>query len=295
MTIGKKIVAGFVAPLVMLAMAAALAYWCTALVINNDWWVKHSHEVLDNMDLLLSTLKDAETGQRGYLLTDKPSYLDPYTKAVADWETPFKNLETLTRDNNAQQARLKELRSVIESKFAELQRTIDLRGMKAKADGGADAALELVKSDAGKKDMDRIRTLLQEMRDEETRLLGDREAESRWSVLFTWWAMGVGTLLAFVVVFVVGWFVVRSVTRPVRSAIQLLTTSSNEILASATQQATGAGAGGGGDGDRRHRGRGDADLRAGHPAGQGAGRRRASHPADRPVRAARRPRSRSRR
>lgn len=100
MTIGKKIVAGFAAPLLMLAMAAALAYWCTALVINNDWWVKHTHEVLDNMDLLVSTLKDAETGQRGYLLTDKPGYLDPYTKAVAGWETPFKDLETLTHDNS---------------------------------------------------------------------------------------------------------------------------------------------------------------------------------------------------
>ena len=240
MTIGKKIVAGFVAPLVMLAMAAGLSYWSTALVINNDGWVAHTHEVLDDLDLLLSTIKDAETGQRGYLLTDKASYLEPYNAAVGAWEKPFGDLETLTHDNPTQQGRLRELKPLVEKKFDELKKTIELRDKQAKAEGGADAALAMVKADVGKEDMDKVRAIIKDMRDEEMKLLGQRDAESRWSVTVTWVAMGVGTLLAVVVVCVVAFFVVGSVTGPVRSAIQLLTTSSNEILATATQQATGA-------------------------------------------------------
>ena len=81
----------------MLAMAAALAYWCTALVINNDWWVKHTHEVLDNMDLLVSTLKDAETGH-ARLPVDEGilAYLEPYNAAVAGWEKPYGDLSNVT-------------------------------------------------------------------------------------------------------------------------------------------------------------------------------------------------------
>ncbi len=240
MTIGKKIAAGFVVPLVMLAAAAGLSYWSTALVINNDGWVDHTHQVLENLEALLSTLKDAETGQRGYLLTDQDSYLEPYQKAHDVWNKPFETLKTLTKDNKAQQDRLAELGPLVESKFAELDQTIKLRKAKEKGPMGTDAALELVKTDAGKKDMDHIRELVQQMRDNETDLLAQRNAAANWSVWISWYAMGVGTFLAFVIVFLVGYFVVRSVTRPVRSAIQLLTTSSNEILATATQQATGA-------------------------------------------------------
>ena len=272
MTIGKKIVAGFVVPLVMLAAIAALAYWSTALVINNDWWVAHTHEVLDNLDLLLSAIKDAETGQRGYLLTDKPSYLEPYNTALTGWEKPFQDLETLTHDNPNQQARLTELRPLVESKFAELKKTIELRDKKAKAEGGGDAALELVKTDAGKQDMDRIRAIMNDMRDEEIKLLRDRDAESRWSVLFTWFAMGAGTFVAFVIVFVVAYFVVRSVTQPVRSAIQLPDGFQQRNPGNGDAAGDrGAGAGGGGGANCGHRGRGDANGRAVRPAGAGVG------------------------
>jgi len=239
MTIGKKIVAGFVAPLVMLAVAAALSYWSTAQVIANDELVAHTHEVLDNLDLLLSTLKDAETGQRGYLLTDEESYLDPYTTARDGWTDVFTNLKRQTIDNDRQQGRLDALKPQIEEKFRELKETIELRKA-GKGEQGLEDALKVVRSGQGKKVMDLIRDGVGEMRDAERRLLGERAADSQRTVLLTRLGIGLGGLLACAIVFVVGWFVVRSVTRPVRSAIQLLTTSSNEILATATQQAAGA-------------------------------------------------------
>jgi CHASE3 domain sensor protein len=52
-------------------------------VATSVQWVSHTHEVLGQLEQVVSTLKDAETGQRGYLLTGKRPYLDPYEQAVA--------------------------------------------------------------------------------------------------------------------------------------------------------------------------------------------------------------------
>ena len=52
-------------------------------VATSVQWVSHTHEVLGQLEQVVSTLKDAETGQRGYLLTGERPYLDPYEQAVA--------------------------------------------------------------------------------------------------------------------------------------------------------------------------------------------------------------------
>src|ERR1700719_310545 len=114
MNIGKRIGLGFAAPLAILLAVSALACWTTYRLIDTAWWVTHTHQVLENLEALMSTLKDAETGQRGYLLTDKESYLEPYQKARESWKKPFDALSTLTKDNKAQQDRLAELQPLIE-------------------------------------------------------------------------------------------------------------------------------------------------------------------------------------
>ena len=240
MTIGKKIIAGFVAPLVILLAVVGIGYWTTYRLIDTAGWVAHSHQVLENLEALLSTLKDAETGQRGYLLTDKESYLEPYLAAHEAWEPTYNSLVMLTNDNEEQQARLKELKPALVSKFAELDKTIDLRKRQEKGPPGVDAALELVKSDAGKTNMDLIRKLVKTMNDTERGLLSRRDADAKTSSQIAYWSLGIGTLAACVAVLLVGFLVVRSVTRPVRDAINLLSTASAEILATTTQQAAGA-------------------------------------------------------
>jgi methyl-accepting chemotaxis protein len=240
MTIGKKIIAGFVAPLVILLAVVGIGYWTTYRLIDTAGWVAHSHQVLENLEALLSTLKDAETGQRGYLLTDKESYLEPYQTAHDAWEPTYNTLTTLTSDNEEQQGRLKELKPALVRKFAELDKTIDLRKRQEKGPMGADAALELVKSDAGKTDMDLVRKLVKAMNDTERALLAQRDANAKTSAQIAYWFLGLGTLAACVAVVLVGFLVVRSVTRPVRDAINMLSTASAEILATTTQQAAGA-------------------------------------------------------
>jgi CheY-like chemotaxis protein len=61
----------------LLVDAAATIYNIREIATNVEW-VSHAHEVLAKLEAALSSLKDAETGQRGYLLTGDPAYLDPY-------------------------------------------------------------------------------------------------------------------------------------------------------------------------------------------------------------------------
>lgn len=130
----------------------------------------------------LSTIQDAETGQRGYLLTGDDRYLEPYQRAAAAVTPNVEAVGSLVRDNPTQQSNVAQLRRSLEAKLAELRETIDLRRA-----GGPGAALAVVKTDRGKAQMDAIRSRLQAMRQEEQRLrlirVSEMEAAQRTAVL----------------------------------------------------------------------------------------------------------------
>lgn len=134
--------------------------------------VRHTHSVIHQAQKLLGQLRDAETGQRGYLLTEDTSYLAPYHTGVEYSWLHFNELKELTRNNPSQQQRLEKIRLLIKQKSAELKETINL----TKA-GFSIEAYTLVKSDHGKQLMDEIRTLLDEFVVEEKGLLEAREKD----------------------------------------------------------------------------------------------------------------------
>src|SRR4029077_6402394 len=107
-------------------------------------------------------LVDAETGQRGFLLTEDESYLEPYREAVKNLDRLTDELKKMTSGDPDQQKRIHTLEPLIESKLGELQNTIDLR----RKDGLA-AANQVVLGGQGKQLMDNIRAVLTEMADEE--------------------------------------------------------------------------------------------------------------------------------
>ena len=136
---------------------------------DNNQQVMHTHEVLMALDELLSTTQDAETGQRGFLLTGNNRYLEPYEAAVSAVSTRLDVVANLTKDNPAQQANLIPLRRHIDAKLGELKETVELR-----QSAGEQAALAVVATDRGKIEMDAIRSQLDVMRQEESRLRAQR-------------------------------------------------------------------------------------------------------------------------
>src|SRR4051812_12207830 len=114
MTVGTKIILGFAVALAALAALGLLTHQSTTRLVAAGQAVTHTHEVLTDLEAVLSLMKDAETGQRGYLLTaGVKSYLGPYTGAREKVRNLLQHLREMTKDNPAQQGRLDQLRPLL--------------------------------------------------------------------------------------------------------------------------------------------------------------------------------------
>ena len=84
-------------------------------------WVVHTYQVMDSLRAVLTDAADAETGQRGYLLTHKDSYLKPFRDSQARLNRDLDQFQYLTRDNPVQQARARTLRKLLAQRLAVLR------------------------------------------------------------------------------------------------------------------------------------------------------------------------------
>ena len=134
-------------------------------------WVQHTFVVRADADEALSLLKDAETGQRGFVITGAPKYLDPYDAALKTLPTIFERLRLLTADNAVQQINLARLDVLVQQKVSELRETVGVRQR-----DGFEASARIVESDKGKQIMDEARAVVASMDAEEDRLLDQRQA-----------------------------------------------------------------------------------------------------------------------
>lgn len=156
---------GLAVVIVFFVGSGILSYYNIKTLRQNMATVTHTHEVITAVGDLMALTKDAETGQRGFLLTGKPEYLDPYNVALDNLRKRISDVARLTADNEDQQNHITVLRGHIERKLEELATTIELRKTK-----GFDAVLGIVLTDRGKHDMDGIRAQVAEMQELERSL-----------------------------------------------------------------------------------------------------------------------------
>lgn len=179
----ETLLASFGVIVAALLINAVVAYQSTLSLIENERRVDHSQSVLAEIAETLSTVTDAETGQRGYIITGSRIYLDPYLDSLGEIDGHVQRLRTLTLDNPRQQARLTRLEPRIAERLRLLRRGIELREK-----SGWDAARQHLLAGRGKREMDQIRALLTAMTQEEQRLLAERSRQSHASgrsALFT--------------------------------------------------------------------------------------------------------------
>jgi PAS domain S-box-containing protein len=157
----RLILAGFLAAAIILVFVGWESHRDTVRVDEAADARKYSYEAQLTLDEVLARLVDAETGQRGYLLTGDEAYLEPYRETIKNLDQVMGKLKVLTADNPNQQKHLQALEPLIEKKLTELQMTIDLRRKE-----GFAAANQVVLAGQGKQWMDHIRVVLEEMRDE---------------------------------------------------------------------------------------------------------------------------------
>ena len=214
MNVGMKIGAGFSVAILFILAIGAVSYQSTIKLNETAQWKTHSYKVLNALKSMISSVQDAETGQRGFLLTGKERYLEPFYYAEKKIDQDLITLFELTLDNPIQQQRLKLLEPNIhgpDSKFAELKETIAIR-----REQGLEAALKIVLSDKGKLVMDEIRRQVAEMTAEENRLLKQRSLDATSTVENSELAITSGALLALVLLSIIGFWITNNISAPLR-------------------------------------------------------------------------------
>ena len=152
---------------------------------------QHSSEVLGVIRDLHLEVRNAETGQRGFLLTGNEGYLVPYNAAIMRIGFLQGEVQRLTADNTEAQMRLRTLAPVMQHKLEELAQTVQLR-----RSVGFDAAVQIVKTDLGRDLMKSIEATLDAMTVDERALLAKRldAADSRG--IMVEWLVGFGAMVA---------------------------------------------------------------------------------------------------
>lgn len=143
-------------------------------------WVMHTYDVINQTEAFLSDLRDAETGQRGYLLTLNSIYLEPFHQGITSAKSNFKKLKRLTRDNKNQQKRLIGIEKNMALKLKELSRTVELA-----SSGKVEDSIKEVQRNHGKFYMDNIRKDIRAFIGKERLLLEVRNGDYRAYKTFT--------------------------------------------------------------------------------------------------------------
>jgi methyl-accepting chemotaxis protein len=234
-SIGGKTAAGFGISMVIVVVLGVVAYRSTRSMLQTSLQVTHTHDVLQQIERVVSTLKDAETGQRGYILTGVDAFLEPYTAATERVQGEVQELRRLTADNPAQQRRLDALQPLVATRLTVLQQVIDARKHE-----GLQFAVDMLKTERGKRIMDEIREVARQMEAEERTLLQQRAAEADATTRKTTMTIILGTLIALAVVMIASAVLTRAVSGPLQETTGVLASSAGEILAATTQQASGA-------------------------------------------------------
>ncbi|HHT9127638.1 MAG TPA: diguanylate cyclase [Candidatus Wujingus californicus] len=166
----KKIFSGFSFALLILIIIGVLSYYSITQCASTARLHVHTLDVLKHIGVVLSLMNDAETGGRGYIITGDDKYLEPYNESLASIEKELNSLKYLTADNPHQKSRIDILQHLIEDKYNDLGDKINLR-----KDKGFEAASQSVLTGEGRKIMDKIRGVINEMKSEEMDLVAKRD------------------------------------------------------------------------------------------------------------------------
>ena len=148
----------------------------TAKLKDDFKWIFHTHEVLKQLEALASYARDMETGMRGYLISGKNDFLEPYTEGWKSFEKQYGELTLKVSDNPDQVALLKDMRVLI----GDWRQTVCKPLINKRRDAGDDISkwqeIQVMQSEGkGKSFFDRFRSLVKHFKEEESILLNKRK------------------------------------------------------------------------------------------------------------------------
>ncbi len=143
---------GVTAVLLFFMISTFFSYQHIRNIADNYRDVRHSQETLHTLTIILSLMKDAETGQRGYLITGDDSYLEPYRHALRDLGMHLDHFDTLAAGSQELTNVSRRVKDRIDARLTKLRDNIEVR-----RNEGLEAAVIATKNNQGKELMDALR------------------------------------------------------------------------------------------------------------------------------------------
>ena len=204
--LGGREIAAIAAVMLLLTTVIVAIYALTLKQANDQRWVEHTLDVQVRLARVSSLLQDAETAQRGYLITENPRFYDAFQAATAPLAAEMDALQALVMDNPPQVEAVGMLRTASANRMRFLGTAVDLQ-----KNGSPDDARALIKTGKGKALMDEGTDIIQRIFDAEQILLGQRKEVSSRTALWTQLTVG----LAFVLAALAGLFVLLGSRRQI--------------------------------------------------------------------------------
>jgi methyl-accepting chemotaxis protein len=214
LTIGGRILTGYAFASLMTGALGFVTYRAVTELAASEGSVRQAHQVREMLADVMAHITDAETGQRGFLLTGEERYLRPYTAAITTMSAVMLDLRKAVSDEPFQLKRISALDALVADRLAELAESIAARRRDER-----DAVKTLV-TDRGRLLMTDIRKAVSEMDVGESEILARREQHSQATVNFALGSTIVGGVVVLVLVTAVGLLIRRSITRPLLSCVQ---------------------------------------------------------------------------
>lgn len=210
-----KIATSFGVASAILVGVGIVSYRSLSELVEASNQAAYSYKVIENLEKLFSQIKDAETGNRGYVITGQEPYLEPYYSAIQSVDKQVLDLRRLTVADLSQQRRLDLLEPLIAQRLALSKQIVELRKNK-----GFETARQAVLTGRGRNLMDQIRQLIRDMENAESAVLTQRilaEASARNTII----TFSSGIFLNFFILAAVYYFIYREIAERKRAEEQV--------------------------------------------------------------------------
>jgi len=113
---------GYLTAFILLLTSYILSFYTTQQLLKQANWLNHTNNIINNLDLLHSAVKDGESAIRGYVAVKDAAFLDGYNNSIPVKDSLFKTLSFLMKDNSLQLKRMDSLKEMINEKYFLLKR-----------------------------------------------------------------------------------------------------------------------------------------------------------------------------
>ncbi len=176
-TVTRNLQIGFGLSLLLLVISSIVSYVSITNLLTSSDMVDHSSQVIQSLETVISTMKDAETGQRGFLLTGREEFLEPYNGAYDKALLNTNKAADLTVDNARQQENVKVIKDIMLKRMTVLEQLIN------KKRSGQVVTVDDLRQ--GKSSMDALRAAVANMEHDENAMLIERTARLKQFSTFT--------------------------------------------------------------------------------------------------------------